>query len=125
MRITPKRTQLSEQGTLYFTHQNIAELWNVLTRPLAHNGFGLSKADAEKEVQAIEAGMTLLPDSERVYREWRRIVLDYGVSGTQVHDARLAATMIVHGIRHILTFNAADFRRYDDLIALHPDSFSS
>jgi len=69
--------------------------------------------------------MTLLPDSERVYREWRRIVLDYGVSGAQVHDARLAATMIVHGIRHILTFNAADFRRYDDLIALHPDSFSS
>jgi predicted nucleic acid-binding protein len=109
------------QGTaLYYTHQNIAELWNVMTRPVARNGFGLTVNHAEREVRAIEAGMTLLPDSEAVYREWRRIVLQYSISGAQVHDARLAAAMYVHGVSCILTLNVADFSRFGGLTALHP-----
>jgi predicted nucleic acid-binding protein len=111
------------QGTvLHYTHQNIAEVWNAMTRPLARNGFGLSVADAEHEVRAIEAGMTFLPDSEAVYREWRRIVVQYGVLGVQVHDARLAAAMYVHGVSHILTLNPTDFRRFSGLTAVHPSS---
>ncbi|MGO9270361.1 MAG: type II toxin-antitoxin system VapC family toxin [Terriglobia bacterium] len=77
--------RLAGQGTtLHYTHQNIAELWNAMTRPAARNGLGLSASDAECEVRAIEAGMSLLPDSEAVYREWRRIVVQYGVWGVQV-----------------------------------------
>ena len=49
-----------EGAALHYTHQNIAELWNAMTRPLARNGLGLAIAEAEREVQAIEAGMTLL-----------------------------------------------------------------
>lgn len=33
--------------------------------------------------------------------EWRRLVVNYGVSGVQVHDARLVATMLVHDVTHI------------------------
>jgi predicted nucleic acid-binding protein len=116
-------SKLSEQGTLYFTHQNIAEFWNALTRPVIRNGFGLTLAEAEQEVRNIEAGMTLLPDSESVYREWRKIVFQYGVSGVQVHDARLAAAMRTHGLKYILTFNTDDFRRYDGIVPLHPKDF--
>jgi hypothetical protein len=50
-----------------------------MTRPIARNGLGLTAAEAEREVQAIESGMSLLPDGEAVYREWRRIVVQYGV----------------------------------------------
>src|SRR5579859_434765 len=111
-----------EGATLYFTHQNIAELWNAMTRPVARNGLGLSASDAEREVRAIEAGMTLLPDSEAVYREWRRIVVVYGVLGVHVHDARLAATMYVYQVSHILTLNVADFTRFSGLTAVHPNT---
>lgn len=115
--------RLAEQGTtLHYTHQNIAELWNAMTRPAERNGLGLSVAEVEREVLAIEAGMSLLPESEHVYREWRRLVVKYGVMGVQVHDARLAATMYVHGVRHILTLNVADFNRFDGLTVMHPDS---
>jgi hypothetical protein len=62
-----------------------------MTRPAERNGLGLSVAEAELEVLAIEAGMSLLPENERVYREWRQIVVKNGVMGVQVHDARLAA----------------------------------
>src|SRR6266852_7737921 len=95
--------RLAGQGsTLYYTHQNIAELWNAMTRPVVRNGLGLTAGEAEREVQAIEAGMTLLPDSEAVYREWRRIIVSHNVSGVRVHDARLATAMRVHHVTHVL-----------------------
>src|SRR5258708_32072744 len=116
-------TKLALEGTtLYFTHQNIAELWNAMTRPIARNGFGLTVTEAEREVRVIEAGMTLLPDNESVYREWRRIVVQYAVSGVQVHDARLVAAMRVHGVSHILTLNVTDFSRYSAITVAHPSS---
>ena len=68
----------SQRTNFHYTHQNIAELWNAMTRPLARNGLGLTIAEAERQVRAIEAGMTLLPDGEAVYREWRKIVVHTG-----------------------------------------------
>jgi predicted nucleic acid-binding protein len=112
----------SEDTTLHYTHQNIAELWNVMTRPITRNGFGLTAAEAGHEVRVIDAGMSFLPDNEAIYREWRRIVVQHSVSGVQVYDARLAAAMLVHGISHILTLNATDFSRYRGLTAVHPNS---
>ena len=116
---------VSDGCKLYFTHQNIAELWNVMTRPVTSNGFGLSAADADRQVRVIEAGMGLLPDNEAVYRVWRKIVMQSGVSGVQVHDARLAAVMEVHGVRHILTLNAGDFGRFRGITAVHPSTVPS
>jgi hypothetical protein len=62
--------------------------------------------------------MTLLPDSEAVYQEWGKIILRYGVSGVQVHDARLAAAMYVHRVAHIYV---ADFSRFGGLTPVHPN----
>ena len=115
--------QLAGQGTVFhYAHQNIAELWNSMARPRNRNGFGLTVADAEREVRAIEAGMIFLPDNEAVYRQWRRIVVQHNVSGVQVHDARVAAVMYVHRVSHILTLNVTDFERFSGLTAVHPNS---
>lgn len=44
--------KLSLAGTiLYYTHQNIAELWNVMTRPATRNGFGLTAVEAESDAR--------------------------------------------------------------------------
>jgi predicted nucleic acid-binding protein len=51
---------------------------------------------------------------------WRRLVRDHQVSGRQVHDAHLVATMLVHGITHILTFNGQDFARYAEIDVIDP-----
>lgn len=112
----------SDHTALCYTHQNVAELWNAMTRPKARNGLGLTVADAEREVRAIESGMSFLPDGETVYREWRRLILQHQIVGVQVHDARLAAIMYVYGIIHILTLNVSDFARFSGLIALHPSA---
>src|SRR5690242_8681510 len=100
---------LSESTPVYFTLQNIAEFWNVATRPIANNGLGLSIAATLGEVEKIEALLTLLPDTPGVYAEWKRIIVEHGVSGVKVHDARLIATMKTHGLSRLLTFDVDDF----------------
>ncbi|MGH2457380.1 MAG: type II toxin-antitoxin system VapC family toxin [Chloroflexota bacterium] len=94
------------------TPQNIAEFWNVLTRPLANNGLGFDVALARREVDLLERLRTILPDSPLVYDEWKRLVVTHRVMGVKVHDARLVASMNVHRVRAILTFNTDDFARY-------------
>ena len=68
----------------------------------------------------IEKRSWCLVDSNGVYTEWRRLVVRHKVSGVQVHDARLAASMYAHGLTHILTFNTADFARFDRIRPVHP-----
>lgn len=106
---------------LGYTMQNMAEFWNASTRPLERNGFGLTIEETERNVEDLERAFIFLADTEAVYREWRSLVVRHKVSGAQVHDARLAAAMHVHGIARILTFNGADFRRFEDIQAIHPN----
>jgi predicted nucleic acid-binding protein len=112
---------LAAAERVYFTLQNISEFWNVATRPLANNGLGFSVALALGELEKIERFLTVLPDVPAVYGEWKRLIVRHGVLGSKVHDARLVATMNVHGIRRILTFNTDDFKRYN-VEAIHPSS---
>jgi len=104
----------------FFSLQNIAEFWNVCTRPLERNGYSLSVSETNQCVEYIERTMTFLPDNEQVYLIWRRLVLANQVRGVQVHDARLAAVMEAYGLSRILTLNLPDFLRFDNIQAVHP-----
>lgn len=103
-----------------FTSQNLGEFWNTLTRPANRNGYGLSPAEANHRAIAIELRLSLLPDTPDVHIEWRKLLVAHGISGVQVHDARLVAAMHVHGVKRILTFNTRDFARFTDIEVIHP-----
>ena len=107
---------------LQTTLQNFAEFWNVSTRPTERNGFGRTSVETDELLQDLEKAFPLLPDSPKVYTVWRRLVMDYDVSGVQVHDARLVATMIAYNVTRILTFNITDFERYasERIVAIDP-----
>ena len=114
--------RLWERGAdLFYTSQNLAEFWNVCTRPADRNGFGFSVAETDERATLIESKFSFAPDSEATHQEWRRIVVAAGVSGIQVHDARMVAAMRVHGITNLLTLNAKDFRRFSGIAVLSPD----
>ncbi len=100
---------------IYILPQNCVEFWNVCTRPTSRNGFGLSIQQANHSLRLVERIFPLLPDNARVHQEWRKLVLSFGVSGVQVHDARIVAAMLVHQVAHILTFNTLDFARYSSI----------
>jgi len=107
---------------LQITSQNCIEFWNVATRPKDRNGLGLTPSDADRLLRLIERLFPRLPDTPDMYPEWRRLVVAHGVSGVQVHDARLVAVMRTNGVAHILTFNADDFTRYTriGIVAVSP-----
>jgi predicted nucleic acid-binding protein len=73
---------LSAGEPVCFTPQNIAEFWNVATRPVGHNGLGFSVGLALHEVEKIERVLTLLSDSPATYEEWKRLVLRHAVMGS-------------------------------------------
>ena len=107
--------------SLVTTHQNIAEFWNVATRPSgARGGFGLTPDEVDRRVVAIEKLSKLLPFNQLCYGVWRQLLATHNIVGVSVHDAILVATMNSYGITHLITLNSADFKRYAGLVVWKP-----
>jgi predicted nucleic acid-binding protein len=116
--------RLEKSGAvLCYVSQNLGEFWNALTRPIDRNGYGLTPEKTDRRAKEVEARFRLLPDSPVVYYEWRKILVDFRISGVQVHDARLVASMHVYGVKRILTFNSRDFARFNNIEAVDPLHF--
>jgi len=116
---------LAGQGVrLCYTSQTLGEFWNASTRPLGKNGFGLSVPETDRLARVIERDFQFLPDSREVHGRCRSLLVAHNIQGVQVHDARLAASMYIHGVGQLLTINVWDFRRFDGLRVLHPAELS-
>lgn len=116
----------AQSKVICYTPQILSEFWNVCTRPAkARGGLGFSVEQTEKKVRVIERHFQLLPDNLQTFQEWRRLVSVHSVQGVQVHDAKLAASMLVYGVTHLLTFNSKDFQRFSSIIAVDPATISS
>jgi len=116
--------QLGERRHAFVTgRQNVAEFWNVCTRPAeARGGFGLSVEEATRRLRIVERQVTVLGEPDPAYAQWKRLVVRHRVAGKRVHDARLAAPMIASRVRRILTLNQVDFLRYAPRVeAVTPD----
>lgn len=114
---------LGRGDVLFAGLQNLAEFWNVCTRPAtSRGGLGLDLVETESRLGDVESFVSILDDPPGLYGEWRRLVVAHGVMGKQVHDCRLAALMKAVGISHILTLNGPDFARYPFLTVLVPST---
>ena len=64
------------------TLQNLCEFWNVSTRPTtARGGLGLSVADTQRRLTAIERLTKILPDSPDTLQRWKTLVISHRVLG--------------------------------------------
>jgi predicted nucleic acid-binding protein len=97
--------------------QVLREYLAVATRPVAMNGLGLNLPDALGNVSAIRERTTLLAEDAKVAD---RLVGRLGaleIRRHHGHDANLVATMLVYGIRTIVTMSIADFARFAGHVA--------
>jgi predicted nucleic acid-binding protein len=92
---------------------------------LDFNGLRLSTVAARREIERLERFFTVLRETPALYPAWKRLVVEYQVSGKPTYDARLVAAMQVHGVASILTFNPGDFRRYARIEVVDPASIVS
>ena len=115
------RSLRSHGHSLATCPQNIAEFWNVSTRPsTSRGGYGKSIATTELRVQFIERNALILDESPAAYRSWRSLLSAYQIQGLAVHDSRLVSMMQVAGITHVVTLNVGDFARYPGIAAVSP-----
>jgi predicted nucleic acid-binding protein len=107
--------------TLATCPQNIAEFWNVSTRPAsARGGYGKTVETTERRVQFIERIATILDETPVAYGQWRSLLAQLQIRGVAVHDARLASMMQTSAISHLITLNPSDFSRYVGIVAVTP-----
>jgi predicted nucleic acid-binding protein len=105
--------------TLWTSRQVLREFLAVTTRP----GFLTPLPPPSflvKTVQAFENQFQIAADDAEVTTRLMELVEDPGAQGKQVHDANIVATMRRHQISHLVTHNAADFRRYAPWIVIVP-----
>ena len=113
--------RLEQSGEeLVIIPQILVEFWTVATRPKDVNGLGMPTREAENELEKLQKLFTVLPENEKIFDEWKRLIVKYKVSGKTTHDARIAAAMTVHKIENILTLNSNDFKRFAEIKAVRP-----
>ena len=110
--------ETSDSGeTLRISRQVIREYLATVTRPQSWSP-AVSMDAALAQVAELEAKFEILEDGPRVSDRLVMLCREVPLGGKQIHDANIAATMLAHGERRLLTFNAADFRRYGARIEL-------
>ncbi len=107
-----------EEATLFASGQVLREYLVVATRPLRVNGLGLTRAEALDNIQQLSARLHLLDEDARSREQLLGIVRDIDVSGKQIHDANIVATMLCGAVEALLTLNRKDFERFGHWVTL-------
>jgi predicted nucleic acid-binding protein len=111
---------LARGDAIYLTAQNLIEFWSVASRPSEANGLGWTVTTVRQEIDRLLAQFPLLEEAPMIFAHWRQLVTDHQITGRRVHDARLVAVMLAHGVTHLLTFNGDDFRGFDEIVVVAP-----
>ena len=111
------RRRMREAGesgeSLRISRQVLREYLATVTRPQTGSP-AIEMEEALAHLATLEAAFGILEDGPKVTEMLKTLCREVPVGGRQVHDANIAATMLAHGERRLLTFNARDFRRYGE-----------
>ena len=109
------RRAFGEPEALRISHQVLREYLAVVTRPQSWL-VPIPREDALNDVERLIATYEVLEDGPVVTDLLVSLCREVPVGGRQIHDANIVATILAYGERRLLTFNAADFRRYRNRI---------
>ena len=113
--------QWRKQGTdLYISVQVLREYLAVTTRPAPAQIAPPDYPAILGNMASFRSEFHVLEDTRLASEKLGELVQRFGVKGRQVHDANIAATMLAHGLQHLLTHNGSDFTRFSPLIIVHP-----
>lgn len=104
---------------LFISPQVLREYLSVATRSVTHEKT-IPWDKINKNHLRFQRTFKVLPEDTATAQKLGELVQKYHVSGKQVHDANIVATMLMHGIQSILTHNVDDFKRYNSLIKIVP-----
>lgn len=120
----PYLTQQNDPfGILYVTSQILCEFYSVITNRRRVR-VASSSGEALSIISAILAlpGLFVLPAPARAVAGWMQLLQRHPVTGEDVFDLQIVATMQANGIQRIYTFNTDDFEVFPELAVLTPQT---
>lgn len=100
---------------LYVTSQILCEFYSVVTNP-RRVAKPRNAAEAITAISGLLSFLHVLPVPDRVVEGWLDLLRRRPVTGGDVFDVQLAATMLANGIQRIYTFNTTDFEAFPELV---------
>ena len=107
-------------GERFVSVQNLAEMYPNLTGPKMEHPDPPSAARAKIQSIASLPTLQVLPLTGDVQAVALELCEKYGITRQRYFDAQLAATMVAHGIRTLLTENTQDFKGMSEIRAVNP-----
>jgi predicted nucleic acid-binding protein len=106
---------------LYVTSQILCEFYSLITNP-RRVAVASSPTSALRMISAILAfpGLHVLPTPARAVVGWMELLQRHPVTGGDVFDLQIVATMQANGVQRIYTFNTADFEVFPELTVMTP-----
>jgi predicted nucleic acid-binding protein len=105
----------ANQVALWISGQVLREYLAVVTRSPGRLP-ALPMAAALERVRFFSQRLWIAEDGPAIRSRLLMLMATCPTAGKQVHDANIVATMLANGVTHLLTNNAADFRRFGTLI---------
>ena len=102
---------------LWISAQVLREYLAAVTRVQGHIA-PLTMPVAVEQARLLAQRFWILEDGPSVRAQLLTLLSVHPVAGRQVHDANIVATMLAHGVTHLLTFNVADFTRFADIVTI-------
>ena len=75
----------------------------------------LNRKQAVGKIHEFLKRFNLLLEKETTIETLMDLIEKYTVSRQKIHDLNIVATMIDHGISHLLTYNKKDFKKINDI----------
>jgi uncharacterized protein len=111
--------RLDPNVTLYVSSQILCEFYSVVTNPRRMTA-ARSSAEALAAIAGFLTFLHVLPIPARTVEGWMDLLRRRAVTGADVFDLQLVATMLANGISRIYTFNGPDFAAFSELAVVTP-----
>jgi uncharacterized protein len=105
--------------TLYVTSQILCEFYSVVTNARRVSN-PRSPGEASQAVSGLLTFLHVLPILARTVEAWLDLVRQHPVSGGDIFDLQIVASMQANGVERIYTFNTDDFAMFANLIVTTP-----
>lgn len=105
--------------TLFVTSQILCEFYSIVTNPRRVSK-PRSAVDALTAISSLLAFLHVLPVPVNAVDGWLDLLRRHPVTGGDVFDLQIVATMQADSVQRIYTFNTADFEIFSELSIVTP-----
>ena len=109
----------NQEVVLVISRQVLREYLSAMTRPNTIT-MELQHEEIIQAIRNFEEDFIVLNEGAEVTKKLLKLAEKISVSGKQIHDANIAATMLVNGITELLTHNVSDFKRFTPELTIIP-----